>query len=259
MGILKFIGRTLVSVIMAFIHLAIFIAKMEWHFVQKYIRMVNDYTGDGTLGIDGGAKETHWAVRYPIRAILWLFVPLVVLLVPVGFVATVIAIFVAIDQATYPSFPVSNEFVTISDKNAEPTVAKVGSALLTATYHQMEVEMDSTSGWTPNDTLGLQAFDNRVNRQLGVRHASIELLSVLVPNITKFGSVDAEDPRLTAARQGGFSNDPLSSDFTSFPFIETRYREGIDNIKSYQADVLAGKAGVHVNITNANIATIHRA
>ena len=186
-GFFKFIGRTFVSVIMALIHLTIFIAKMEWTFVQKYIHMVNEYTGDGTLGVDGSAKETHWSVRYPIRAILWLFVPLVVFIVPLGLAGIIGGILIVIDQTTYPSFPVDDVFTTI-DASKDGSTAK-GNLMLTASYHQMEKELNSTLGWTPNDILGGQFWDNRVNRQLGVRHGSIELVAVV-------GEADPADPEV---------------------------------------------------------------
>jgi len=254
MGVLKFIGRTFVSVFTIISHLAIFIAKGQWRFVKSYIHTVNDFTGNGTLGIDGSAKETHALVRYPIRAVLWLFVPLVVLFVPIVILAAIGGILIAIDQATYPSFPVDDVFTTI-DASKDGSTAK-GNLMLTASYHQMEKELNSTFGWTPNDILGGQFWDNRVNRQLGERLGSIELLSALVQQITKFGSTNIEDKRLTNVRQGGFTNDPTYSVINSFPSVESRYWDAINDIKSYQADVAAGKEGDYYNITNANIAAI---
>jgi hypothetical protein len=257
--LLQMVGRALAWLAVGVTGLIVLLLKTQWRFVKQYVSFVNEFTGNGTLGLDGSAKQTHAIIRYPVRAILWMFSPFVILLLPTGLMAVVIASFIAVDQVTYPEFPVSEKFTTIDStpNNGMPVgVNDIGNALLGASYHQMEAELSTPYlvGWTSNDMFGLQYFDNRLNRQLGVRHGAIVLLGDLA-DITKLGSIDKEDPRIVNARQSGFAIDP---ELWVFPASEDSYWGGIELIKSYQSDVGTGKPGVIINITNEDIISIFK-
>ncbi len=227
--------------------------RAVWFFTLSYIKGVNDYTSEYS-------ERRLFQVaplRYLFRFFLWLFAPVIFLIVPAGFAATIVAAFVLIDQATVPNFSVDSRFVHIAEavNGQKPELKDIGATLFAATYLQMEHELDTPIlGWTPNDVAGLQLWDNRVNRQLGVLHASRELLEVMSIAISKLGSADEEDKRLVTARQQGFNEKATS---WTFPSAESRYRSGISLIKSYQSDLRAGRVEkANINITNTDIETI---
>jgi hypothetical protein len=232
----------------------VMLAQVEWNFVRRYVMFVNDFTGDGTLGMGEGAKSFSPLVRYPIRAFLWMLVPIIALFIPMGVVTTTVLALVAIDQATVPDFTVDQWFVTIDstpDDGKDPSDRDVGIALLTASYGQMEHELNEPYliGWTVNDKLGMQFWDNRVNRQLGVRHAAI-IMNKALAWVTNLGDSDKVDQRIVDANQSGFAIDPELWQFWPIKSAEDFYGDGINSVKSFVADVEAGKPDVTINIIN---------
>lgn len=238
-----------------------FILKVSWESAVRHVKDVNEQTAADALEANGvldpnspTQAKSAW-IRYPTRVFLWMYSPIVLVIFPTLIVGAIVFILVGIDQLTAPSFPVSKELAHIDstpDDKKDPTMTDIGTALLLATAHQMEVELSTPYliGWTPNDMFGGQWFDNRVNRQLGVRHAAIVMLLEL-QNITNYGDNDKVDPRIVSAYQGGFTFDPYV--WMMPGWSESAYEEGIENIKSFVKDARAGKPGVVINITNEDI------
>ena len=250
------VWRFVVTVAIALWHATLYTGRVMGNFAVRYVQAVNEYTRKP--GPEAGKAWIQYApIRYSLRALLWLFVPVVMSVVPIGIIVIVLALLIVFDQATWETFEVNDQFTAIVSENEgkPPTVNDIGITLMSASYYQMERELRSLTGWTVNDVLGLQTFDNKVNRQLGVRHASIELLSALSTAITKLGSADEENPLIVQARQSGFSFRP---DSWIFPSSESQYRGGIELIKEYQDELRAHSSEATINITNTDIETILR-
>jgi len=98
-------------------------------------------------------------------------------------------------------------------------------------------ELDSASGWRPNDFVlwgpGLMA-DNNANRQLGIIQAVRESTRVFRDHLTKVSSTEY-DPNLTLA-QTAFQNDPTKF---WFPSAENRFSEGVRALDRYVAGLQA--------------------
>lgn len=248
-GFLYDLGEMVASGFIAFLRLILF-------FANRYIQEVNRFTEAPDLKAKRRRAFRFAPVRYGFRFFLYLFVPVLLLIVPVGLVGTLIGVAVLIDQTTKPDHTVDQRFVNIAKGvNDQPAEIKdIGATLMAATYLQMETELSSFLGWTVNDVFGLQFWDNRTNRQRGALHASRELLQVLSVAISKLGSIDEEDYRLIKARQQGYVEEPTS---WMFPSAESRYWRAITWIKEYQSDLRAGKINkANINITNRDIELI---
>jgi len=237
-------------------HGTVFFFKTIWFFTLRYVQVVNEYTARPE-----GETRRPWAryraFRWPMRLFLWMFVPIVTCIVPIGVAASVFGILVFLDQITKPDFTVDPGFVrlTISGEGQTAGIQDIGATLMQASHHQLERELDSLLGWTVNDVTGLRFWDNRVNRQLGVRHASLELLGALSVAISKFGSADEENQMLVRARQNHLAISPES---WFLPAAENEYRDGIELIKQYQMDIRKQVAHATINITNTDIEAILR-
>lgn len=95
----------------------------------------------------------------------------------------------------------------------------------------VEHELDSRSGWRPNDFYlwGPHVMaDNNSNRQLGIIQAVRESTRVFRDHLTKISN-DKYDDNLQAAEQL-FRND---AEKFWFPSAENRYREGVKHLKRY--------------------------
>jgi hypothetical protein len=116
--------------------------------------------------------------------------------------------------------------------------AQPGERMAASIAAVMEHELDSVTGWRPNDFFlwgpGLFA-DNNANRQLGIILAVRETTRVLKDHLTKVSS-DQYDPKLVDA-DTMFRND---AEKLWFPSAESRFRRGVDDLKSYIA-------GLHEN------------
>lgn len=260
MGVLKTLGlawAALVWFVRGLLKSVAAFFMIIWNFAVGYIRYVNDYTAP-PMESDSRPWKQYAIVRYTVRGFLYTLSLVIVPILPVGIAATFASVLVAIDQATYPTFEVDQRFleIALSADGKRAKLEDVGATLMSASYLQMEKELNSTLGWTPNDILGLQAIDNRLNRQLGVRHASIELLQVLSIAISKLGSADEESPLLVKARQGGFVIAPGQWLFPEPS--ESVYYRAIELIKEYQRNLRANIGNATINITNKDIETILR-
>lgn len=101
----------------------------------------------------------------------------------------------------------------------------------------VEHELDSPTGWRPNDFFlwgpGLMA-DNNSNRQLGIIQAVRESTRVFRDHLTKISN-EKYDDNLQAADQL-FRND---AEKFWFPSAENRYREGTKHLRRYIAGLKA--------------------
>jgi hypothetical protein len=95
----------------------------------------------------------------------------------------------------------------------------------------IEHELDSTTGWRPNDIFlwgpGIWA-DNKSNRQLGIIQALRESVRVFRDNLTKVSATEY-DPNLVDADKF-FRNDEFKF---WFPSAEGRFREGARSLQRY--------------------------
>jgi len=126
----------------------------------------------------------------------------------------------------------------VLDFDPEIPDAQPGERIAAAIAAVMGHELDSVTGWRPNDFFlwGPRLFaDNNANRQLGIILAVRETTRVLKDHLTKVSS-DQYDPRLVAA-DTMFRND---AEKFWFPSAESRFRQGVEELKSYIA-------GLHEN------------
>lgn len=108
-----------------------------------------------------------------------------------------------------------------------------GEALSSTLIALVEHELDSPTGWRPNDFFlwgpGLWA-DNNANRQLGMIQVVRESVRVMRDHLTKVSSTEY-DANLVAA------DTLLRNDERKFwfPAAETRFAEGVDALRRYRA------------------------
>ncbi len=255
MSVLKFFGRAFLSFFVGLWHFVAWAAKKEAALIVKSYKFVIDYTSGSNDPENATAKDSVF-VRYLIRFILLPTVPIVAF-VPIFFAAAIVTgIFGGIDQATAPNFDVNPRLVAIDstpDDGKPATENDIGIALLEATHNQFSAELATpVAGWTPNDVLGLQYWDNRVNRELGVRQATIAMMDEL-KNITNLGNNDVFDQRILNAQQG-FNTNPYW--WMDPGFAESGYNDAIESLDSFISDVRSSEIGsgakhaAIINITN---------
>jgi hypothetical protein len=116
--------------------------------------------------------------------------------------------------------------------------AQPGERMATAVIAVMNHELDSVTGWRPNDFFlwGPALFaDNNSNRQLGIIAAVRETTRVFKDHLTKVSS-DQYDANLVQA-DTMFRNDAAKF---WFPSAESRFRSGVEFLRAYTA-------GLHEN------------
>jgi hypothetical protein len=108
-----------------------------------------------------------------------------------------------------------------------------GEVIATTAAVLIEHELQSPTGWRPNDFLlwgpGVTA-DNNANRQLGIIQALRESVRVLKDHLTKVSS-DEYDQNLVRA-ETAFRNDPLK---LWLPSAESKFSEGARHLRDYVA------------------------
>jgi hypothetical protein len=122
----------------------------------------------------------------------------------------------------------------------DPDIADAppGERMAAAIIAVMDHELDSVTGWRPNDFFlwGPTLFaDNNSNRQLGIIVAIRETTRVLKDHLTKVSS-DQYDPNLVPA-DTMFRNDAQKF---WFPSAESRFYAGVEFLRAYIA-------GLHEN------------
>ena len=119
----------------------------------------------------------------------------------------------------------------VLDFDPEIPDAQPGERMAAAIAAVMGHELDSVTGWRPNDFFlwGPRLFaDNNANRQLGIILAVRETTRVLKDHLTKVSS-DQYDPRLVAA-DTMFRND---AEKFWLPSAESKLREGARELQAY--------------------------
>jgi len=109
------------------------------------------------------------------------------------------------------------------------------------------IELDSFTGWTPNDYLPLTAFlDNKQNFQLGVIETIRFSVRVLRDNLSRQRTTDQIDEDVKKAFEF-YSNDPNK---WIFPSYEGRLKEASQALHSYRERLKSGKARFHPRSDN---------
>lgn len=123
------------------------------------------------------------------------------------------------------------------DFDPEIPDARPGERFAAALIAVMGQELDSITGWRPNDFFlwGPMLFaDNNANRQLGIIAAVRETVRVLKDHLTKVSS-DSYDPHLVQA-DTLFRND---AERLWIPSAESRFRDGVQALRAYVAGLRA--------------------
>jgi hypothetical protein len=148
--------------------------------------------------------------------------------------------YTALDPTKFPweQTPMSAKLKAAAPDLSE---AEKGVLMTTALSNRLEQELDSTLGWSVNDLIvsPTRHLDNRAYRQRGVIFATRMLKTFFSTNLAKYGTVDAENEELKEAREKYIA---FSEDSWWFPSSESQYENGIDLIRKYEKDLLAGKA-----------------
>lgn len=229
------------------------LSQLVWSFTKSYIATVMKFTTFASD--DSGALVSKWWTKHlylswPIRGFAMMLVPFVILIIPFGLVVTVVVSVGLIDQALWPVNDVDPVFS--DQKLATAKIGVKGAVLVEASIYQLEKALNSTLGWGPNDVIGFQYLDNRVNCQLGTLYAVRQVLPVLSQQISRLSDVDQENPELVLARQ----EINYTPDHWMFPESEDSYFKVIQMARKYSAWARAGDPKAQVNITTKDIASI---
>ena len=146
-------------------------------------------------------------------------------------------------------FPQLDQNITdlLKETTPDSSQSKKGAVLSASIRNRLEQEMNSTFGWSVNDLIisPTRWLDNRANRQRGTIFATRMLLNFFSTNLAKYGNVDAENESLKKARETYFA---FSADSWWFPSSEKQYKNGIELIKRYEADLVRGDKNAIFNL-----------
>ncbi|MFP4306117.1 MAG: DUF2333 family protein [Desulfococcaceae bacterium] len=119
-----------------------------------------------------------------------------------------------------------------------------GLTFLDGVVEPLQSELDRFWGWRPNDLI--QFTDNVNNFQLGVLEATRRTSIALAERISRSGSSDPYVRELERA-MSLFAIDPRT---WIFPRPESKYQEGLDNIRKYGEMVGRGEAPFYNRMDN---------
>jgi hypothetical protein len=119
-----------------------------------------------------------------------------------------------------------------------------GIAFLRAVIEPLQEQLDRFWGWRPNDII--EFTDNVNNYQLGVLEATRRTSIVLAERISRTGSSDPYVRELEQA-MSLFAINPTTY---MFPRPESKYQEGLDNIREYKQMLRNGTARFHNRMDN---------
>jgi len=130
-----------------------------------------------------------------------------------------------------------------ASRQSEPFKAELAGAegvnFVEVNRELTRIELDSFTGWTPNDYLPFTAlFDNKQNFQLGVIETIRFSVRVLRDNLSRQRTTDQIDDDVKRAFEF-YSNDPNK---WIFPSYEGRLNEALDALASYVERLKSGKA-----------------
>lgn len=130
-----------------------------------------------------------------------------------------------------------NKLATVDEVHPAGGSYEPGELFADTIARVVEHELDSRSGWRPNDFFlwgPAVMADNNAHRQLGIIQAVRESTRVFRDHLTKVSN-EKYDDNLQAADQL-FRND---AEKFWFPSAENRYREGIKHLRKYIAGLKA--------------------
>ena len=157
-----------------------------------------------------------------------------------GLYWTVYKGYTLLDQTRFPELDQNISHLLVKT-TAESDQPHKGAALSAAIRNRLEQEMNSTFGWSVNDLIisPTRWLDNRANRQRGTIFATRMLVNHFSTSLAKYGTVDAENKDLQAAREMYFAFTPEK---WWFPSSENQYEKGIELLKKYESDLIKGDA-----------------
>jgi len=131
----------------------------------------------------------------------------------------------------------------VASRQSEPFLPQMaageGTSFVEVNRELTRIELDSFTGWTPNDYLPFTAlFDNKQNFQLGVIETIRFSVRVLRDNLSRQRTTDQIDEDVKRAFEF-YSNDPNK---WIFPSYEGRLNEAMDALASYIERLKSGKA-----------------
>lgn len=131
----------------------------------------------------------------------------------------------------------------IASRQSEPFTPELtggeGVNFVMVNHELTRIELDSFTGWTPNDYLPFTAlFDNKQNFQLGVIETIRFSVRVLRDNLSRQRTTDQIDEDVKKAFEF-YSNDPHK---WIFPSYEGRLKEASQALESYVARLRSGQA-----------------
>ncbi|MFZ0610788.1 MAG: DUF2333 family protein [Desulfobacterales bacterium] len=174
------------------------------------------------------------------RIIFFLLAFMLIWPLTVGVYVLIYRGYTLIDRTKFPDLdPALKEALAKTPPSASEV--EKGVVMSMALRNRLEKEMTSAFGWSVNDLWisPTRWLDNRANRQKGTIFAVRMLLGFSSTNLSKLGNVDAENPLLKEAREKRFA---FTEDSWWFPSTEKEYRNGLELMRHYEADLLANKA-----------------
>lgn len=132
----------------------------------------------------------------------------------------------------------------VSDETAKVPRVK-GVAFLDAMIKPMEFELKRRAwGWRPNDLI--EFTDNVNNLQLGVLEATRRATRMLAERISRTGTTNVLDENLERAMNCFM----IAPDSFMLPSAESKYGEGLKELKAYRERLLSGEADFYTRADN---------
>ncbi len=120
-----------------------------------------------------------------------------------------------------------------------------GVAFVEAAIRPMEYELEERWwGWRPNDIIS--PTDNVENFQLGVLEITRRTVVALAEKISRHGVTDALDPDLEEAMNWFM----VKASSYWFPSAESKYKDGLDELRTYLENLREGKATFFIRSDN---------
>ena len=143
---------------------------------------------------------------------------------------------------------------TTSDMHSLPATAMMapvhkpmpkGVAFVEAAIKPLDYELEERWwGWRPNDIVNVT--DNVNNFQLGVLEITRRTIVALAERISRHGVTDSLDPNLEEAMNWFM----VKASSYWFPSAESKYRDGLDEMRVYLENLKAGKATFYIRSDN---------
>lgn len=238
-----FIWDLISGVIYTIFRVIVTICKASWDAMIAYTSLVKQMIN----------RREKPLVHY-LMYIAYIFTPLALFIVPVGICLVTAILCVVVDQVVYPEFPINPKFD--QKTNVDLSMDRKSALLFESAIYQMDKEMYSFTGWTPNDLSfsPTKWFDNKLNRQKGVRNATRLLTARMSILFTNLGTGSKEN---VDTREGSAN---LSSPETHWNWYmgdtEVNFNNGLDQLKKYIKEANASNSMKMSNINPNDILDI---